>query len=151
MAFYDGETLKKRLERGPLPIDEAVDIALQVTSGLAEAHAAGIVHRDVKPANIMLTAGGLVKLVDFGIAKLTGVTGPTEDGTTMGTVSYLSPEQVKGDDADEQSDIWAVGVLMYQLLTGQRPFGGQVASVQIDAILRKTPPVPERAPSRGVA
>ena len=142
MAFYDGETLKKRLERGPLPIDEAVDIALQVTSGLAEAHAAGIVHRDVKPANIMLTAGGLVKLVDFGIAKLTGVTGPTEDGTTMGTVSYLSPEQVKGDDADEQSDIWAVGVLMYQLLTGQRPFGGQVASVQIDAILRKTPPSP---------
>ena len=93
MGYYDGETLKKRIERGPLPVEQALDVAMQVAQGLAEAHAADIVHRDVKPANVMLTKNGLVKIVDFGIAKLLGVTGPTQTGTTLGAVSYMSPEQ----------------------------------------------------------
>ena len=92
MAFYDGETLKNWIERGPLGVDEALDIAIQVAQGLTKAHAAGIVHRDIKPANVMVTKDGLVKVVDFGIAKLTGVTGPTQTGSTLGTVSYMSPE-----------------------------------------------------------
>ena len=105
MAYYEGETLKKRIEHGPLPIDEALDIAAQVAQGLSKAHDDGIVHRDIKPANLMLTKDGFVKIVDFGIAKLMGVTGPTQTGTTLGTVSYMSPEQISGDDADQQSAV----------------------------------------------
>ena len=100
MGHYEGETLKKRIERGPLQVEDALDIAVQVTQGLLKAHASGIVHRDIKPANVIVTTDGLVKIVDFGIAKLLGVTGPTQTGTTFGTVSYMSPEQVAGEDAD---------------------------------------------------
>ena len=125
MAYYDGTTLKKLIEDGPLPVAKAVDIAHQVARGLAKAHAAGIVHRDIKPANVMVTQDGFVKVVDFGIAKLLGVTGGTRDGSTLGTVSYMAPEQVAGDDAVPQSDLWAVGVLLYEMLTGRVPFPGQ--------------------------
>ena len=142
MAYYEGETLKKRIARGPLPVEEALDVAIQVAQGLIEAHAADIVHRDIKPANVMLTKNGLVKIVDFGIAKLLGVTGPTEVGTIMGTVSYMSPEQVSGEEADRQSVVWAVGVLLYQMVTGRLPFSGQVAAVQINAILHDRPQPP---------
>ena len=107
-TYYEGETLKQRIERGPLPVDEALEIAAQVAQGLVEAHKAGIIHRDIKPANLMLTKNGLVKIVDFGIAKLLGVTGPTQTGTTLGTVSYMSPQQVAGEDADQQSDVWSL-------------------------------------------
>ena len=93
MGYYEGEMLKQRIARGPLPVAAALDIIRQVAEGLAEAHAAGIVHRDIKPANIIVTKNGLVKILDFGIAKLTGMTGLTETGITLGTVSYMSPEQ----------------------------------------------------------
>ena len=106
-GWHDGETLKKRIEQGPLPIDEALNITMQIAQGLAKAHEEGIVHRDIKPANLMLTKDGFVKIVDFGIAKLLGVTGPTQPGSTLGTVSYMSPEQVEGENADQQSDVWA--------------------------------------------
>jgi serine/threonine-protein kinase len=105
MAFYDGETLKARISRGPLPVKAALDLAIQIGQGLAKAHANGIVHRDVKPANLMVTSDGFLKIVDFGIAKLMDVTGPTQTGTTLGTVSYMSPEQVEGKPADQKSDV----------------------------------------------
>ena len=95
MAYYEGETLKERIERGPLPVDEAVGIATQVGQGLAEAHGAGIVHRDIKPANLLLAKGGVVKILDLGLAKLAGSEAITQTGTTLGTVAYMSPEIVQ--------------------------------------------------------
>ena len=142
MGYYEGETLKKRIERGPLPVEEALDIAIQVARGLGEAHAAGIVHRDIKPANVMLTKNGLVKIVDFGIAKLLGVTGPTQTGTTLGTVSYMSPEQVAGEDADQQSDVWSLGAVLYEMLTGQQAFKGENQWAVMNAIGNRAPDPP---------
>ena len=100
MAYYEGETLKERIARGALAVDEAIDIATQVGQGLAKAHAAGITHRDIKPANLMVTADGTVKILDFGLAKLAGTEGVTQTGTTVGTVAYMSPEQARGDRSD---------------------------------------------------
>ena len=134
MAYYAGETLKTRIARGPVPVGAALDIIKQVAAGLDEAHAAGIVHRDIKPANIILTKSGLVKILDFGIAKLTGATGLTETGITLGTVSYMSPEQVNGEDAGPQSDVWALGAVFYELLTGQPPFPGDRPAVVMHGI-----------------
>ena len=134
MAFYDGATLKKRIEQGPLPIEEALDIAVQVAQGLVKAHQAGIVHRDIKPANVMLTEDGFVKIVDFGIAKLLGVTGPTQVGSTIGTVAYMSPEQVAGEDVDPRSDVWALGAVLYEMLTGKLPFKGENLWVMMNSI-----------------
>jgi eukaryotic-like serine/threonine-protein kinase len=143
MAYYDGETLKKRIARGRLTVTEALDIAIQMAAGLAEAHAAGIVHRDIKPANVMLTKSGLVKIVDFGIAKLLNVTGPTRTGTTLGTVAYMSPEQVACQALDQQSDVWSLGAVLYELLTGRPPFDGDSEWAVMNAISTQEP----RAPS----
>ena len=142
MGYYEGETLRERIAKGALPIDEALNIAIQVAQGLSKAHAAGIVHRDVKPANVIITTDGLVKIVDFGIAKLLGVTGPTQTGTTLGTVSYMSPEQVAGDDADQQSDVWSLGAVFYEMLTGQQPFTGENQWAVMNAITNRAPEPP---------
>ena len=142
MAFYDGETLKKRLQRGPLPVEHALDIAIQIARGLRKAHEADIIHRDIKPANVMLTTDGFAKIVDFGIAKLLGVTGPTQTGTTLGTVSYMSPEQIAGKDADQQSDVWALGAVLYEMLTGQQPFKGESQWAVMNAIENREPEPP---------
>ena len=139
MAHYDGETLKQRIARGPLPVAEAVDIGRQVGEGLAAAHAAGVVHRDIKPANIIVTTAGVAKILDFGIAKLTGVTGLTETGITLGTVAYMSPEQINGEEADQQSDVWAWGAVLYEMLSGQPPFRGDRAAVVMRAIIDLAP------------
>jgi dienelactone hydrolase/predicted Ser/Thr protein kinase len=139
MAYVDGETLKKRLQRGPLPIGEAIDMAIQIARGLDKAHHAGIIHRDIKPANIMLTTDGLVKIVDFGIAKLMDHTGPTRTGTTLGTVAYMAPEQVKGGAADQRSDIWAAGVVLYEMLTGRSPFAGDHEIAVMNNIVTRAP------------
>ncbi len=123
MAYYDGVTLKTKIEAG-VSLIEAVEIAMQVAGGLSKTHQQGIVHRDIKPANVMITNDGFVKIVDFGLAKLSGGTKLTKTGTTMGTPSYMSPEQVKGLGVDHRTDIWALGVILYEMATGELPFKG---------------------------
>jgi TolB-like protein/Flp pilus assembly protein TadD len=142
MPLYDGETLQKRIARAGdagLAVDEAVVIAAQIARGLAKAHGAGVVHRDVKPSNVMLTGDGVVKLLDFGIAKLMDATlPPTGAGRLLGTLAYLSPEQARGERVDQRSDLWSLGVVLYEMLAGRRPFQGAAAAVVIAAIRHGT-------------
>ncbi len=152
MACYEGETLQKRIESLPtgqtgLPENEALDIALQVARGLGEAHRKGIVHRDIKPANILITREGTVKILDFGLAKLAGQTRVTREASTPGTISFMSPEQCRGEEVDGRSDIWALGVVMYQMLTGELPFKGEYEAAVIYSVLNEEPvPVTELRP-----
>jgi serine/threonine-protein kinase len=125
MAYYEGETLKDKLASGPLSIQEAVHIAVQIANGLQRAHESGIVHRDIKPGNIMITPRGEVKIVDFGLAKLAAQSRPTRTAPTAGTAAYMSPEQVLGAEADSRSDLFSLGVLLYEAATGKRPFVGE--------------------------
>jgi tetratricopeptide (TPR) repeat protein len=140
LAYYDGETLAERLARdGALPVDEVERIAAQLADGLAAAHAAGVVHRDVKPGNLLVLPDGRLKILDFGIARL-----PehdlTREGRTYGTIGYMSPEQTRGLTADPRSDVWAAGVVLYELLTGRRPFRGADDRTLIHAIRHDEPP-----------
>ena len=137
MAHYEGETLKERIARGPVKLDDAIDIAMQVGQGLAEAHGAGIVHRDIKPANLLVTKTGVVKILDFGLAKLAGTEGVTQTGTTVGTVAYMSPEQARGQEVDHRTDIWSLGVVLYEMLAGTPPFQGENLLSISNAILEK--------------
>jgi dienelactone hydrolase len=123
MTFYDGETLKRYISERPLPLADAIDIALQAAQGLAKAHEAGIIHRDVKPANMMVTRDGVVKIVDFGVAKLTGGdTSATQTATIVGTARYMSPEQIDGATIDARTDVWSLGAVLYEMLAGRPPF-----------------------------
>src|SRR5512145_4388 len=139
MAFYRGASLDRILEKGPMSIPVAVRVALAVGDGLARAHSTGIVHRDVKPGNVMITDRGEVKILDFGLAKLAGQAGVTMTGTTVGTPAYMSPEQALGNDVDGRTDIWALGVMLYEMLAGKRPFRGEQASAVLLSILQKEP------------
>ena len=141
MAYYEGETLKERIERGPLALDEAVDIATQVGRGLSKAHAAGIVHRDIKPANLIVTTDGTVKILDFGLAKLAGTEGVTQTGTTVGTVAYMSPEQARGEEVDQRTDIWSLGVVLFEMLAGMPPFQGENLLSLAEAIRSSQPEI----------
>ncbi|UCE06727.1 MAG: DUF2791 family P-loop domain-containing protein [bacterium] len=125
MAYYEGDTLEKKIEVGPLESNEIIDISIQVAQGLSKAHSHGIVHRDIKPGNIMITKDGIIKILDFGLAKLAGQVRITQNGTTVGTVAYMSPEQARGEDVDHQTDVWSYGVVMYEIVTGQLPFRGE--------------------------
>jgi tetratricopeptide (TPR) repeat protein/TolB-like protein len=139
MSCYDGETLKARVEREPLKLEEAVDIGVQVAQGLREAHEKGIVHRDIKPSNIMVTSKGQAKIMDFGLAKLAGGTRLTKAGTTMGTIAYMSPEQANGEDVDERSDLWSLGAVLYEMVSGTPPFKGEYDQAVIYSILNEEP------------
>jgi serine/threonine-protein kinase len=152
MGYYEGETLKDRIARGGLPLDEALDVAFQVAQGLAKAHEAGIVHRDVKPANIIITTDGVAKIVDFGLAKLSGRTMLTKSGVTSGTVAYMSPEQAKGDPVDQRTDIWSLGVMLYEMVAGRLPFRGDYDQAIIYQTLNSEPePVGTHRPEAPVA
>ena len=140
MAHYQGETLEQRIERGPLALDEAVDIATQTGRGLAEAHAASIVHRDIKPANLLIASVGVVKILDFGLAKLSGSDVATQTGQTLGTVTCMSPEQARGEAVDHRTDVWSLGVVLYEMLTGRKPFQGENLLALSKAILEGQPP-----------
>jgi serine/threonine-protein kinase len=124
MALCHGESLKAKIRRGPLPPAEALSLAAQVAAGLAAAHAAGIVHRDVKPANILVSKEGQARIADFGLAKIAGEARLTQAGRAVGTVAYMSPEQLRGEDVDARSDVWSLGIVVYEMLTGELPFRG---------------------------
>ncbi len=139
MACYEGETLKQKIEKGPLKIKDAVEFAMQVAEGLANAHEQGIIHRDIKPDNVMVTGANRVKILDFGLAKLQGQSQFTKEGTTLGTVAYMSPEQLRGEDVDHRTDIWSLGVLIYEMVTGRVPFKGDYEQAVTYSILNEEP------------
>jgi TolB-like protein/Flp pilus assembly protein TadD/predicted Ser/Thr protein kinase len=142
MEYVEGEGLRSMIESGPLGLERAIDIAVQAAAGLEEAHEKGIVHRDIKPANIMITPKGRVKIMDFGLAKLGGQTVLTKEGTTLGTVSYMSPEQARGNEVDHRTDIWSLGVILYEMVTGRVPFKGDYEQATIYSILNDEPKPP---------
>ncbi|TSA20692.1 serine/threonine protein kinase, partial [bacterium] len=151
MGYYDGETLKRKIEQGSIPTNEVIGLICQVAEGLAKAHEAGIVHRDIKPANIIVTKDGVLKILDFGLAKVSGRTLHTKSGTTLGTVAYMSPEQARGEEIDARSDVWSLGITLYELLAGKRPFESGYEQALVYLILNEQPEplekhVPDIAP-----
>jgi dienelactone hydrolase len=151
MAFYEGETLMARIERGPMALGEVASAVEQLAGGLAAAHAAAIVHRDLKPANIILRPDGQLKILDFGLAKLLTrdetATRMTTVGTTVGTVAYMSPEQARGEEVDAASDVWALGVIFYEMLARRLPFQGSHAVAVMSSIINDAAPPITRARS----
>jgi predicted esterase len=144
MEYVKGQSLKEKIERGPLGEQEALDIAIQVAEGLEEAHKKSIIHRDIKSANIMVTEKGQAKVMDFGLAKVKGGTVLTREGTTLGTVAYMSPEQARGEEVDHRSDIWSLGVVMYEMFAGQLPFqGDREASILYSVVHEEPKPLKE--------
>jgi len=139
MAYYEGETLKEKIERSPLKLNDAVGFAIQIAQGLAKAHEQGIVHRDIKPANVHVTNDGVAKILDFGLAKLGDRSKLTKEGTTLGTAAYMSPEQARGEDVDFRTDIWSLGIVIYEMITGQLPFKGDYEQAVMYAIMNEAP------------
>ena len=150
MEYVEGETLRDKTKRGPLSAEAALDIASQIAAGLGEAHRKGIIHRDIKSANIMVTEKDQAKVMDFGLAKLRGGSSLTKSQTTLGTVAYMSPEQARGDEVDQRTDLWSLGVVLYEMLTGEVPFKGDrdvsiiysIVHEEPKSIKVRKPPVP---------
>jgi serine/threonine protein kinase len=151
MEYLEGQTLKERIHGTPVPTPELIDLGIQVAGALEAAHAKGIIHRDIKPANVFVTRHGQAKILDFGLAKLapqnamgtelstTARTNLTSTGTTLGTVAYMSPEQARAEEVDERTDVFSLGVVMYEMATGTQAFVGPSAAVVFDAILNRNP------------
>ena len=165
MELAEGETLTERIAKGPIPVDDAIEIAGQIAEGLEAAHEQGGVHRDVKPANVMLSPEGKVKVLDFGLAKAlivetvsgdpalspTITSAGTRDGVILGTAAYMSPEQARGKAVDKRADIWAFGCVLYECLTGRKAFEGETVSDTMASILKTDPDwtkLPATTPSR---
>src|SRR5688572_7535106 len=152
MEYVDGELLSSRVLKGPLPVREVVEVGLQVADALDEAHARCIVHRDIKSGNLMRTERGLVKVLDFGLAKFLANGSAREitqaqmtmAGMVVGTVSYMAPEQALGRPVDHRADLFSLGVVLFELLTGRMPFEGATTTEIVDRILHETPPPPSR-------
>src|SRR5438445_2498676 len=146
MEFIEGETLRARLARDQMPIDEILDIATQIAGAIGAAHKAGIVHRDIKPENVVITADGYAKVLDFGLAKLREIRGEdaatllkTNPGIAMGTIAYMAPEQLVGGEVSPAADVFSLGIVQYEMLAGRRPFEGATTSEVVSAILSKAP------------
>jgi serine/threonine protein kinase len=160
MEYLEGQTLKERVHGQPLRIDEILDLGIQIAGALEAAHAKGIIHRDIKPANVFVTPQGQAKILDFGLAKLapqnaigtdvstTAGSDLTSPGTTLGTVAYMSPEQARAEEVDARTDLFSLGILLYEMATGAQAFSGPSAAVVFDAILNRSPaPVARLNPS----
>ena len=139
MAFLAGETLEERIAKGPLPLEDALDIARQVAEGLNAAHAAGVVHRDIKPANILVSPEGRATIMDFGLARLTEASKLTQQDQTVGTAAYMSPEQLQGGEVDHRTDVWALGCVLYEMVAGVRSFKGQYDQALAYEIVHEEP------------
>ncbi len=162
MELIEGETLAERLRTGPLPLDKALEVGAQIADALDKAHGQGVVHRDLKPGNVMLSKAG-AKLLDFGLAKQHGAAGPddvsglsalpteakalTQKGSLLGTFQYMAPEQLEGGDATPRTDIFALGAVLYEMVTGRKAFGGKSTASLVTAIMSSEPPAPSTVQS----
>ncbi len=139
MAYLDGEPLEDRIAQGPLPLQNALDIGRQIAEGLDAAHDKSIVHRDVKPANVMVDGRGRATILDFGLARLTEASKLTRQDQTVGTAAYMSPEQIQGRDVDHRTDIWSLGCALYEMVAGVRPFKGEYDQALAYEIVQEEP------------
>jgi serine/threonine protein kinase len=139
MEYIEGQELSKKVNSEQLSVNSIINIVTQIADGLQAAHEKGIIHRDIKPGNVMLTGKNLVKIMDFGLARMAGRTRLTKTGTTLGTVAYMSPEQAQGINADHRTDIWSLGVVLYEMITGHLPFEGEYEAALLYSIVHKEP------------
>jgi serine/threonine-protein kinase len=146
MAYYEGETLAQRLNRGVLSVCEALDLAIQIAQGLSAAHARNIVHRDIKPSNLIVTPDNVVKIVDFGLARVVASASATQSISLTGTLPYMAPEQILGESVDQRSDVWALGVIVVQMITGSHPFVRPNTAAMTFAILNQPPAALDAVP-----
>ena len=139
MAYYEGENLAQKLARGPIPVRDSLDLAIQIARGLSAAHAHHIIHRDIKPSNILVSNDNVAKIVDFGLARVVASASATQTISSTGTLPYMSPEQILGETIDQRSDIWSLGVILVQMIAGSHPFLRPNTGAMTFAILNQAP------------
>ncbi|OVE80395.1 hypothetical protein BVY01_00410, partial [bacterium I07] len=139
MEHVDGHSLREEIEKGPVEVEKVVNVIKQICERLDKAHKADIIHRDIKPENILIDTDGRVRILDFGLARMKGVSKLTKESSTLGTVKYMSPEQLRGEEVDHRTDIWSLGVVMYEMLTGEVPFKGEYEQAVAYSIINEEP------------